>query len=76
MWRQKVVGNSDRRIIFHHILPNVVSSIVVRATLGISTAILDTAALGFLGMGVQLPWQSGEICWGVRELIYSPLPTH
>lgn len=51
----KVIGNNDRRIIFKHILPNVVSSIVVRATLGISTAILDIAALGFLGLGVKPP---------------------
>lgn len=51
----KVIGNSNGRIIFHHILPNIVSSIVVRATLGISTAILDTAALGFLGLGVAPP---------------------
>lgn len=51
----KVLGNSSGRIIFRHILPNVVSSIVVRATLGISTAILDIAALGFLGLGVKPP---------------------
>jgi peptide/nickel transport system permease protein len=51
----KVIGNGDARIIFKHILPNVVSSIVVRATLGISTAILDIAALGFLGLGVKPP---------------------
>lgn len=51
----KVLGNSNARIIFRHILPNVVSSIVVRATLGISTAILDIAALGFLGLGVKPP---------------------
>ncbi len=51
----RVIGCSDRRIIFHHIMPNVISSIVVRATLGVSGAILDTAALGFLGLGVQSP---------------------
>lgn len=51
----KVIGNKDSRIIFHHILPNVISSIIVRATLGISSAILDAAALGFLGLGVQPP---------------------
>jgi ABC-type dipeptide/oligopeptide/nickel transport system permease subunit len=51
----KVIGNSDAAIIFKHILPNVISPIVVRATLGISSAILDTAALGFLGLGVQPP---------------------
>lgn len=40
---------------FRHILPNIISPIIVRATLGISGAILDTAALGFLGLGVQPP---------------------
>lgn len=65
-----VLGNSDTRIIFHHILPNVLSSIVVRATLGISTAILDTAALGFLGLGVQPPTAEwGDMLGRVKELV-------
>lgn len=51
----RAIGNSDSAIIFKHVLPNVISPIVVRATLGISSAILDTAALGFLGLGVQPP---------------------
>ena len=68
----KVIGNSDRRIIFVHILPNVISSIVVRATLGISTAILDTAALGFLGMGVQPPMAEwGDMLGRARSYIFS-----
>ncbi len=66
----KVLGNSDGRIIFHHILPNVLSSIVVRATLGISTAILDTAALGFLGLGVQPPTAEwGDMLGRVRSMV-------
>lgn len=56
----KAIGNSDRAIIFKHILPNILSPIIVRATLGISTAILETAALGFLGLGVQPPYAE----WG------------
>ena len=51
----RVVGDSNAAIIFRHVLPNVLPSIIVRATLGISTAILDAAALGFLGLGVQPP---------------------
>ena len=51
----RVIGNNDAAIIFRHILPNVISPIIVRATLGISTAILETSALGFLGLGVQPP---------------------
>ncbi|MDR2957558.1 MAG: ABC transporter permease [Coriobacteriales bacterium] len=51
----RVIGDSDAQIILRHVLPNVLPSIIVRATLGISTAVLDTAALGFLGLGVQPP---------------------
>ncbi|MCL2882965.1 MAG: ABC transporter permease [Coriobacteriia bacterium] len=51
----RVIGNSTPAIIMRHILPNVLPSIIVRATLGISMAILDAAALGFLGLGVQPP---------------------
>lgn len=51
----KVIGNNDFAIISKHILPNILSPIIVRATLGVSTAILETAALGFLGLGVQPP---------------------
>ncbi|WP_186428932.1 nickel transporter permease [Clostridium sp. BSD9I1] len=56
----RVIGNNDFNIIFRHILPNVMSPIIVRATLGVSSAILDTAALGFLGLGVQPPFAE----WG------------
>lgn len=51
----QLIGDSDAKIILRHILPNVAPSIIVRATLGISSAILDAAALGFLGLGVQPP---------------------
>jgi peptide/nickel transport system permease protein len=67
----KVVGNQDERIVFHHILPNVMSSIIVRATLGISSAILDASALGFLGLGVQPPaaeW--GDMLGRARNYIF------
>ena len=43
----RVIGDSNFKIVFKHVLPNVLPSIIVRATLGISTAILDAAALGF-----------------------------
>lgn len=68
----RVIGNKDSRIIFRHILPNVLSSIVVRATLGISTAVLDTSALGFLGLGVQPPaaeW--GDMLGRARGFIFT-----
>jgi peptide/nickel transport system permease protein len=67
----KVVGNKSRRILFRHIMPNVLSSIVVRATLGISTAVLDTAALGFLGLGVQPPYAEwGDMLGRARGFIF------
>lgn len=67
----RVIGDKDSVIIFRHVLPNVMPSIIVRATLGISGAISDCAALGFLGLGVQPP--AAE--WGTmlsegRDLIF------
>lgn len=68
----RVIGDSDVTIIFRHVLPNVLPSIIVRATLGISSAILDAAALGFLGLGVQPPaaeW--GDMLGRGRNYIFS-----
>lgn len=67
-----VTGDSNMRIIFKHILPNITSPIVVRATLGISTAVLETAALGFLGLGVQPPYAEwGDMLARSRSFIFS-----
>lgn len=67
-----VTGDSNFRIIFRHILPNITSPIVVRATLGISTAVLETAALGFLGLGVQPPFAEwGDMLARSRSFIFS-----
>ena len=51
----RAIGASDRRIIFRHILPNVMGSIIVSATLTMATAILLETSLSFLGFGVQTP---------------------
>jgi dipeptide transport system permease protein len=51
----KVSGAGKVRIMFITILPNCMAPLIVQATLSFSTAILDTAALGFLGMGAQPP---------------------
>jgi len=56
----RVLGASDARIIFRHILPNAMTSILVAATLGVAGAILTESALSFLGIGVQPPTPS----WG------------
>lgn len=51
----RVAGASTRRIIFKHILPNTVGTIVVSTTLLMGGGILTEAALSFLGFGIQLP---------------------
>jgi peptide/nickel transport system permease protein len=51
----RMVGVSNSRIMFGHILPNSLTPIIVQMTLGIGGAILFAAALGFLGLGVQPP---------------------
>ena len=55
------VGASDRRIITRHILPNVMSHVIVAVTLGIPTIILLESFLGFLGFAVKPPL----ISWGL-----------
>jgi peptide/nickel transport system permease protein len=48
-------GVTRPRILFRHILPNVLSPIIVQSTLGLANAILSAAGLGFLGLGQQPP---------------------
>jgi peptide/nickel transport system permease protein len=54
------IGVANWEIVFKHIFPNTVSSIVVAITFGVATAILLEASLSFLGLGVQAPTPS----WG------------
>jgi peptide/nickel transport system permease protein len=49
------LGVSTPRLIWHRILPNSLTPLVVQATLGVATAVLEVAALSFLGLGVQPP---------------------
>jgi dipeptide transport system permease protein len=56
----RVAGAGTARLMFSQVLPNCTAPLIVQATLGFSSAILDAAALGFLGLGVQPP--SAE--WG------------
>jgi peptide/nickel transport system permease protein len=51
----RALGVSNFRLIWHRILPNSLTPLVVQATLGVATAVLETAALGFFGLGVQPP---------------------
>ncbi len=57
---ERTLGASTWRILFHHILPHLVPTIIVWGTLGISTTVLLEATLSFLGVGVQPPTPS----WG------------
>ncbi|MBI1919545.1 MAG: ABC transporter permease [Geobacter sp.] len=64
------IGASDLRIIFRHILPNVMGPVLVSATLGVAGAILTESALSFLGIGVQPPTPSwGNILSAGKEFI-------
>jgi peptide/nickel transport system permease protein len=49
------VGVKRHKILFSHILPNAMSPVIVQGTLAMATAIIDVAALGFLGLGPQDP---------------------
>lgn len=51
----KAIGMKDGRILFRHILPNSMAPVIVQGTLAIATAIIEAAALGFLGLGAQAP---------------------
>ena len=51
----RAVGARDGRVMWLHVLPNVLAPIIVQATLNVGTAIIDTAGLSFLGLGTQPP---------------------
>ena len=68
----KVVGAGTGRLMFRTILPNCMPPIIVQAALSFSTAILDAAALGFLGQGAQPPTPEwGTMLADSREFITS-----
>jgi ABC-type dipeptide/oligopeptide/nickel transport system permease subunit len=62
----RAVGATSWRIVLHHILPNISSSLVVQASLSTAFAILAEASLSFLGLGAQPPTPS----WG-QDINYS-----
>jgi peptide/nickel transport system permease protein len=57
----RALGCSDRRLVLMHMLPNLISPIIVLATLEVATMMLALAALDFLGLGIQPP----ESSWGL-----------
>ena len=66
----RVSGAGTLRLMFSEVLPNCAAPLIVQATLGVSTGILDAAALGFLGLGAQPPapeW--GTMLADAREFV-------
>ena len=66
----RVSGAGSLRLMLSEILPNCTAPLIVQASLGVSTAILDAAALGFLGLGAQPPspeW--GTMLADAREFV-------
>ena len=57
---ERVLGASNVRILFHHIVPNILSQVIVYATLNFANAIISEAGLSFLGLGILTPTPS----WG------------
>jgi peptide/nickel transport system permease protein len=62
----RTIGASPLRIVMRHILPNIMNTLIVQATLSTAFAILAEAALSFLGLGPQPPYPS----WG-QDINYS-----
>lgn len=66
----RVAGARNLRLMFRTILPNCLGPLIVQATLSFSSAVLDAAALGFLGMGAQPPTPEwGTMLAEAREFI-------
>jgi peptide/nickel transport system permease protein len=57
----RTAGNSDLRLIVHHILPNIMPAVIVQCTISLAFAILAEAGLSFLGLGTQPP----DASWGL-----------
>jgi ABC-type dipeptide/oligopeptide/nickel transport system permease subunit len=70
----RAMGASHSRIIFRHILPNVLGTIIVSATLTVSTAIILETTLSYLGLGVQAPDTSLGLLINDYESSFSSRP--
>lgn len=68
----RLAGAGKLRLMFNTVLPNCMAPVIVQATLGFSAAILDAAALGFLGLGAQPPLPEwGTMLASARDYIES-----
>jgi peptide/nickel transport system permease protein len=70
----RAIGAGNIRILFRYVLPNVLSPVVILATLGMGTAVVAESTLSFLGMGVQPPAPSWgwTLAFGTRYLRDAP----
>jgi peptide/nickel transport system permease protein len=60
----QALGMSHRRVLFRHLLPNITPPVIVQATLGLAEAIIEAAALSFLGLGATPPTPEwGAMLW-------------
>jgi peptide/nickel transport system permease protein len=70
----RAMGYGQARIIFRHILPNCISPVIVVSSLDLAYALLDIAALSYLGLGIQPPtpdW-GGMLSDGQLVLLQAP----
>ena len=68
----KALGGNHSHILFGRILPNAIAPLIVRGTLGIGTAILDAAALSFIGLGAQPPLAEwGQMLGSERNQLFT-----
>ena len=70
----RAIGADNGRIVIRHILPNILSPVIILATLGMGTAVVAESTLSFLGMGVQPPAPSWgwTLAFGTRYLRDAP----
>ncbi|MET3698753.1 peptide/nickel transport system permease protein [Bacillus oleivorans] len=68
----KAVGMKNRRILFQHIMPNSMAPIIIQGSLAVATAIIEAAALGFLGLGAEAPQPEwGKMLADSRNYLYN-----
>jgi len=69
---ERALGASHGRILFRRILPNALTPLIVQGTLGIATAVLDAAALSFIGLGAQPPTAEwGRMIGDAKDQIFT-----
>ncbi len=68
----RATGASDRRILFRHVIPQTLPSMIVAATLGVAYAVLTESALSYLGLGVQPPTPTwGNMLTGAQHYVWT-----